>query len=239
MTSTPRTIELARSGVFFAALLALALAAFWPSYLSKIFDTSNPYIHLHAVTASMWVLMLIVQPLAIGARRFTMHRILGRASHVLAPLLVVIVVLLAHSRINEPDGRPYALQTYILYLQLSLALLFGVSYALAIRARRMVALHARFMVCTGLTMIDPVFARILFFWWDSTPTWNYQWFTFGLTDLVLVALIWLERKRTTGRAVFPAMLAFFVLLQAPALLGLTQSAAWQAFARWFAALPLT
>ena len=227
------TIELVRSGPFFAVLLALAPLAFWPSYLSKLFETSNAYIHMHAVTATLWMLMLIVQPLAIGARRFTLHRIIGTASYVLAPLVVASMVLLAHSRNRWPD-----VNVNLLYLQLSLAAVFGLSYALAILTRRRVALHARFMVCTGLTMIDPVVQRVMIFWWDSTPAWNYFWFTYGLTDLILLALIWLERRRPAGRIVFPAMLAVFVAVQVPVLFQ-TQTPAWTAFVRWFASLPLT
>lgn len=184
------------------------------------------------------MLMLIAQPLAIRARRLSWHRLVGRASYALAPLILVSILLLAHSRIKGLSGEPYALQTYILYLQVSLALLFGLSYALAIFTRRTAALHARFMVCTALTLIDPVVIRLMF-WADPTPAWNYQWLTFGLTDLVLVVLIWLDRNSRVGRAVFPAMLVAFAAAQAPALLGLTNQAAWQAFARWFAALPLT
>jgi hypothetical protein len=239
MNATPRApgpIELARSGLFFAVLLALAPLAFWPSYLSKTFDTTSAYVHMHALTATLWMLMLIAQPLAIAARRFTLHRNIGRASYVIGPLVVVSVVLLAHSSAQGEDVPAYA---NALYIQLSLAALFGLSYALAIRTRRMAALHARFMVCTGLTMIDPVIARVMFFWWDSTPTWNYELFTFGLTDLILIALIWLERKRPAGRMVFPVMLVLFVLEQVPEVLRLTHTPAWYAFARWFAGLPLT
>ncbi|HWN70438.1 MAG TPA: hypothetical protein VNM90_22515 [Haliangium sp.] len=72
MNSAPRTIDLARSGAYFAALLVLAPLAFWPGYLSKPFETSNVHTHLHAITATLWLLMLIVQPLAIAARRFTL-----------------------------------------------------------------------------------------------------------------------------------------------------------------------
>jgi len=96
----------------------------------------------------------------------------------------------------------------------------------------------RFMVCTALTLIDPIVIRLMFRA-DPTPGWNYQWFTFGLTNLVLIALIVLDRHARVGRRVFPAMLVVFAIAQAPALFGLTNMAAWQAFARWFAALPLT
>jgi len=91
------------------------------------------------------------------------------------------------------------------------------------------------MVCTALTLIDPVTIRLVF-WVDPTPTFNYQWLTFGLTDFAFLVLIWLERHNRAGRAVFPAMLAIFILAQAPALLGLTDGPLWQSFARWFAAL---
>jgi hypothetical protein len=83
-----------------------------------------------------------------------------------------------------------------------------------------------------------VLARFIYFWVDSTPPVRLAWFTFGLTDLILLALIWRERKRPAGRIVFPAMLVIFVLAQVPVLFA-TQTPAWQAFASWFAALPLT
>ena len=67
----------------------------------------------------------------------------------------------------------------------------------------------------------------------------YQWLTFGVTDLVLVVLIWRERHARIGRAVFPAMLGLFVVAQAILLFGLYEWPWWQAFVRWFVALPLT
>lgn len=238
MRVMPRPLNFSRSGPYFIGLFLVALVAFWPTYLSQALSSSSTYTHLHALTASLWMLMLVAQPLAIRTRRLDWHRMLGRASYALAPLIVVSIVLLAHSRIKGLNGEAYALQTYVLYLQMSLAVLFGLSYALAILKRRTTALHARFMVCTALTLIDPVVVRLLF-WANPTPSWNYQWLTFGLTDLVLVALIWFDRHSRVGRAVFPAMLAVFVLAQAPALFQLTSTPLWQAFARWFAALPLT
>ena len=238
MRVMPRSLNFSRSGPYFASLFLVALVAFWPTYLSQSLSVSSAYTHLHALTATLWMLLLVAQPIAIRTRRLAWHRLLGRASYALAPLILVSIVLLAHSRIKSLNGEAYAIQTYILYLQVSLAVLFGVSYALAIYTRRTTALHARFMVCTALTLIDPVVIRLLF-WADPTPEWNYQWLTFGLTDLALVVLIWLERHSRVGRMVFPVMLLLFVLAQMPALLGLTGTPLWQAFARWFAALPLT
>ena len=233
-----RPIDFSRSGPYFAGLFLVALVAFWPTYLSIAPSSSSAYTHLHALTAAAWMLMLVAQPLAIRARRIHLHRLIGQTSYVLAPFMLLTIVLLAHSRIRGLEGEAYGAQTYFLYLQLSLAVLFGISYALAIYWRRPAALHARFMVCTALTLIDPVVIRLLL-WANPTPDWNYQWLTFGLTDALFVVLIWLDRRSRIGRAVFPVMLGLFMMAQAPALFGLLNTSAWQAFARWFATLPLT
>jgi hypothetical protein len=233
-----RPLNFSQSGPYFAALFVLALIAYWNSYLSQILSASN-YTHFHASLAALWILTLVAQPMLIRAKRLAWHRVLGELSYILAPLIVVSIVLLAHSRIKGLTGEAYAIQTYILYLQVSLTVLFGLSYVLAIAKRDKVALHARFMVCTAFTLIDPIVIRLMFWMGSRTPSWNYQWVTFGLTDLVIVALIYLERRSTSGRKVFPVMLLVFVLAQFPALLGLTNTAIWQSFARWFAALPLT
>ncbi len=229
-----RMLDLSRSWKYFAGFLALAFVAFWPTYLSQP-RASSGYTHFHAATATAWMVLLILQSWAIGSRRVMLHRASGKASYVLAPLVVASILLLARDRITGISGEAYAIQTYILYLQLSLALLFAVSYSLAIATRRSVARHSRFMVCTALTLVDPVVIRILF-WIDPTPDWNYQWLTFGLTDLIFLILIWLERSNRAGRGVFPAMLALFVALQLPALLGWTEGPLWQGFARWVAGI---
>ncbi len=182
--SVRRAIDLAKNGPYFAGFLLLALVAFWPTYLSVAPGTSSAYTHLHAVTATMWMVLLIVQPLAIRAKRLALHRTVGQVSYVVAAGVLGTILLLAHSRLQQLAPVPYAIQA-------------------------------------------PV------------PTWNYQWFTFGLTDAVFLVLIWLERHNRTGRTVFPVMLSAFVLAQLPALLRLTESGAWQAFAAWFAGLPLT
>jgi hypothetical protein len=228
---------LAASGPWFAAFLVVALVAFWPTYLSRV-STLDAYTHAHALTAALWMLMLAAQPMAIRAGRRDLHRAFGRTSFLLAPFVLAAMILLAHHRLQGLSGKAYLDQTFTLYLQVSLALQWAACYGLAIAYRHRTALHARLMVGTGLTLIDPVVIRFVI--WAKPPVdWNFQWLTFGITDLVLAALIAAERRAPSGRGVFPAMLAVFVVLQAPALVGGWKSAPWQDFARRFAALPLT
>ena len=218
---------------YFAGLFLVALVAFWPTYLSRIARASG-YTHLHAVTASSWMLLLVAQPLAIRTRRIALHRLLGWASYVVAPLVVVSMVLLAHSKMHGASREDLVGA----YLPLALATLFALSYTLGIATRRTMALHMRFMVCTAMTLIDPVFVRLLN-WIYATPPFLYQWITFSLTDAVFAIFIWRERHSRRGRGVFPALLALFVVSQFVALSGLYEARSWEAFVRWFAALPLT
>src|SRR5688500_20148310 len=118
--------------------------------------------------------------------------------------------MLVNIKIMCIDVEPLTQQTIIIYLKISLSLIFGLSYALSIYTRHISAVHARFMVCTALTLIDPVVIRLMF-WAAPTPTRNYQWFTFGLTNLVLIVLIVLDRHARLGRRVFPMMLAVFAI----------------------------
>jgi hypothetical protein len=238
MVQSPRTFHLSASGPYFAFLLLLALVAFWPTYVSLSPAASTVYAHFHAVVAVAWALLLIAQPMLIRSGRLVTHRRLGKISWIVAPLFVISVVLLANDRIKGLEGQAYGIQTYILWLQISSVILFVLSYVPAMIKRKSMVHHARFMICSGLTLVDPVVARLLL-WMDSTPDWNYQWLSYGMVYIILLSLIWFERKASSGRGVFPVMLGLFFLFQVPANFSLTSQAWWQDFATWFAALPLT
>lgn len=238
MSESIREFFAARSGPWFGILLVLATITFWPTYVGLSPAANSLFTHFHAIVATIWVLLLIAQPMLIRRGNFHLHRRLGKASWIIGPVFVVAIILLANSRIRGIDGEAYAIQTYILWLQFSLGGIFALSWVLAMVYRSNTALHARFMICTGLTLIDPVVIRGILFL-DPFPGMNYQWITFPLTDLFLIWLIWLDRNSSSGRSVFPTMLVLFVLSQIPALFGLTRQAWWQAVCSWFAGLPLT
>ena len=63
-----RPLDFSRGGTYFAALLIVALVAFWPTYLSLGFGASSTFTHCHALTATLWMMLLIAQPVAIRRR---------------------------------------------------------------------------------------------------------------------------------------------------------------------------
>jgi hypothetical protein len=116
---------------------------------------------------------------------------------------------------------------------------FAIAWAGGIAYRKVTVLHAGFMVCTALTMIDPILGRILGFYLPPLPhDLYYQAITYGFGDLILLGLILRKGDDLTSRWALKTMLKIFIVAHA-LWFTVAQSAAWIAFARWFRALPLT
>lgn len=201
-----------RSSWAFAALFAAALLAFWPVYVSKVGQVHELYVHLHTLGVVAWMGLLIAQPQLVGRGRRRLHRALGRSTYLLVPYIVVTSTLLAHSRFKALDEATFAEVGHSFYFPFIATLLFIAAYGLAIRHRRDMAVHARFMIATALPLIDPIMARLLAFY-TSVPgdPLLYALIGYGFTDLVLLALIWLDRREKRARWVFPLLLAVFLV----------------------------
>jgi hypothetical protein len=236
VTGTP---AFGNTGYYFLALFGGAVLAFWPHYLARLPRGGDWYTHAHAVVAVMWCLLLIVQPFVIRARRRDLHRRLGTLSRIVAPVFVVVSLLLAHAHTLAVDDPRFVVRAPSVFLGLSATLQFAVAYILALRFQQTTALHARFMIATGLTMIDPVIVRVLSFYAPPLPhPLLYQVCGYGLCDAVLILLAWRPALSASSRwtflkgvAAFPAChAAWFTVVQGPQ---------WTAFTAWFRALPLT
>ena len=236
----PRTLF--RASPWFYALLALAsVVAFWPGYLAVPPDSLSAYHHVHALTASAWLALLIVQPALALSGRLRLHRSLGRLSYLLMPAVLLSFVALAHAMMQGTTGMDQEIQVFLAYVRLVGGATLAGFWMLAVAYRRDTPLHARLMLCTGLTLIEPVANRIglrvLQDW-----SFNYQYLSFGLMAAVLLSCIWTERHAVRGRWVFPSALAALLLVYLPLLLRFYQWPSydlWRRSALWFGNLPLT
>jgi len=221
---------------FGLGLLALAVVGFWPSYFSKFFAGSagfSQYFHFHAVTAILWVLCLIAQPLLIRFNRREWHRFVGKLSYGLVPLLFISVMLLAHHRIS-PNAQNVPQRLWIPFKDL---FVFSFGYAVAIWFRKATFIHARGMVVTGMSLIEPAMVRTMA---NVVGIERPMAYYLGILPdyVILITLIILERKAVTGRWVFPCALALFLFVHAVRVFGVVLPG-WGTFAHWFVALPLT
>lgn len=235
---TKRRISFDNVGVYFFALFLLAVAGFWPSYFSKFFDGTgdfNFYFHFHAVMAVVWIAFLITQPILIRRKNFQLHRFVGKISYLIVPLFFISIILLAHNRINVIDENLGA----SLWITFKDILIFSFGYGIAIYYRKQVPLHARGMIVAGIVLIEPALIRLilnLFFSGEFAPV-GYL-ISIVLLYSLFIGLFIAERKHKIGRWVFPVAMGLYVFVHS-VLIFQIKIGPWQAFAEWFAGLPLT
>ncbi|MEO8753276.1 MAG: hypothetical protein ABI624_11430 [Casimicrobiaceae bacterium] len=227
---------------FYALLMVLALLAFWPGYLAMPRLQLNGWTHFHAASGTLWMLMLIAQPWAILSGRRRLHVYLGRISLLLFPLVVVGFVGLAHSAMQGKSPQGQATDAYFFYIRVVLVTIFAATYVMGVINRRNPPVHSRYMMCTGLPLIDPVVHRIAQRAMGGADL-NYQLLTFGIVGAILLLLIFAERKSPSGRSVFPGVLIAFIVGGLPLALDFHTWGApwtiWKSLSSKFAALPLT
>jgi hypothetical protein len=232
-----KPLTLQTSGFWFAGMLALTVAAFWPSYVSKLPGRMDVYTHVHALLMTVWFALLIAQPLLIRARKRSLHRWIGASSYVLVPMIAVSWLLLTHVRATSMPDPVFEKAGQFFYLPFISSVLFLVAWILAMLRRKVPALHARYMICTAFAAVDAIAARLLFFY---VPPFDqelmYQVIGYGVTD-ALILLLWFRDSGPYRRA-FLQMLVVFVIGH---LLWFSfgQTAAWLDLVRWFRGLPLT
>jgi hypothetical protein len=149
---------------------------------------------------------------------------------------------LAHSSMQGQSAQEQATDAYFLYVRVVLVTLFVAAYVLGVIHRRNRAVHSRYMVCTGLPLVDPVAHRLTARAMGGADL-NYQLLTFGIVCAIVASLIVVERHEPSGRNVLPAVLAAFVIGGLPLALDFhtwgAPWAIWKSIAAQFAALPLT
>jgi hypothetical protein len=232
--SIPRVAAIALALAF-----PLATVAFWPFYLSRPFAKIDVYTHLHAVTGTLWLLLLLVQVIAVETRCFGWHRRLGRTSYVLAPLFVLSAALLSHFRLASMDEAKFAAEGSSAFLPFYAGVIFAAAFTCALVFVRDRAAHGRFMLLTAIPMIDPVLGRVMFFHLPPLPSpWLYQTVTFAIATAIAAALVFSYRRQGAAQH---ALRGYFVLLVVLELgwFFFSPTAAWLGLVRWYRALPLT
>ncbi|WP_445731468.1 hypothetical protein [Mariniflexile sp.] len=235
----PRKIQFEKSGYYFIGLLVLVLLGFWPSYFSKYMDGTanfNMYFHFHAVMASLWVVILITQPILIRKKKLAIHRSIGKLSYIILPLFFISVILLKHYRIGGQITENLGAS---LWLQTKDVVIIGIMYSIAIRHRHNVQIHARAMIATGIVFIEPTLGRFIILTILPEPDFFLGLaITVAIMYALIVSLIFIERKQKSGRWVFPTLLILFIIFHYLIFFQISFPL-WDAFAKWFALLPIT
>ena len=224
---------------YFIVICIIVVLGFWPSYFVRFFNgTSNFtfYLHFHAAMMVLWISMLIIQPILVRKKNLQAHRFVGKSSYILFPMMCISTILVIHQGASIDEA---ALGNRLLFLSKNL-FIFILGYAIAIKYRHNIDVHARGMIVTGIALIEPALTRLMlntfasfelfvtspdFFWYGSIPTILII-FSF-LTGLMII-----ERRQARGRWVFPLTLVLYSILYG-LWISQTHLGLWESFSKWF------
>jgi hypothetical protein len=203
------------SGAIIGGILLIIIAhiGFYKTYIQFFpnFQGFRYVQHFHGAMMMGWLIMLVVQPILILSGRFGLHRLLGKASYILAPLVLVSMYLISQFRfrgIMESSGQAGAVAH--LALNLPNIVFFAVLYTLAVIYRGRAELHMRYMVSTAFVLVGPGLARALI-GYGGVSLADAVMFVRAVTPLITGVLMVVDSVRTKRISPFALVFAFMVL----------------------------
>lgn len=235
-----------RQAQYFLALVLLTIVVgFWGSYWVPIAEVPLAF-HVHAVTATAWVLLLVLQHWSIHGRRRSLHRVAGMASLALFPFLIVGFVMIinvsAAGFVNADRPSDAFLNPSFGLSMIFAVIAYLVLYGQGLRHRRSVKLHAGYMLTTPLVLFESPFSRILLehlpflvFTPSDFPQRVLDAIVISMAMAIAFSLVMYLRDRKGGVPFLVA--AVLMTVQALAMLFGTHSEAFRALFAWYATLP--
>ena len=195
-------------GYFLILLIPLIFLAFYKTYFIQFptFEENiTPYIHIHAIIATIWILLLVIQPILIRNRKYKWHKKIGKISYIVFPLLILSFFPQMIRIINSDNPN-------VIFFPLADSILLTFFYALAIYHRKNVGKHMRYMIGTAIVFLGPTIGRIgpLILGLSENVTQNLQ---YGLIYIILIGLILLDRKHGKKFKPYLLILAAWVIHQ--------------------------
>ena len=148
-------------------VIAVIISGFWPSYWS-VLGTSRWQFHFHGAVSTVWVLMVLAQSWTVHKDQLPLHRIVGRSSLFLFPLLIgglmAIIDVTAKSYVtgNAAEHPITMLFGPAFLIGLVVALTAYVTlYFLALKNRRKVWPHAGYLLGTPVILFESPFSRLM------------------------------------------------------------------------------
>lgn len=210
MDSNPnRKLFYGNAYLYFILAAALTIFAFSPSYFNRLTSTDNAH-HFHGITATLWLVLLIIQPFLYKTGKLKWHRRIGKLSFLLVPLIIISALNMVQIMMIRKDSFPPLVPYQLAFIDFVTLIQFLLFYILAIYKRKEIQLHARYMVCTVLGPLIPALTRLLFRF-PGIDNFNKSLnISYIIIEIVLVLLL-LDDKRT-GKIHLPYLLALVLFM---------------------------
>ncbi len=214
--------------ILFLSVLVVIFLGFYKTYFGILdsFEEISTALHLHTLLFLFWFAMLFIQPYLIRKKKFRLHRIIGKSSYILVPLLVISVFFVAKQQYIRDIGlmsRDQCIANLIVPLP-QIALFVGF-YIMSIVHRKNVGFHVRYIVSATLVLIGPGIGRFFILGLGLTFQ-EAVMASFLVTELVALGLILYDRKNGNNPKPYVILLGLFIFTHI-AWFFLPQSVLWQ------------
>ena len=155
------------TGNYFLILIAFIALGFYYPYFSLFpqFKSVTKTVHIHAISLMLWAFILITQPILIRYKKYKAHKILGRFTYFLVPVVILTCFGVMRQQYYEGLERKLtsAQSLKSLFVSFTQALSIIIFYVLAIInvLKGNIAAHMRYMICLFLQFIPPTLGRTL------------------------------------------------------------------------------
>jgi len=222
--------------IFVILILAGVQWGFYYSYTSKFpeFKGITNLTHVHGMLMMTWLMLLIIQPFLILTGRQKLHRIIGKSSYVIGPLIIISLFLIGRQGYNGlVKDNPAQLAREISVLDIRGFLTFGVFWALAMINRKNSDTHMRYMIGTAILAIGPGIGRGLMAAFNLDLVVSLT-----ITDCIDIAIvgILLGFDIRRNRNYRPYLTILLIFIASAILWQIRTTAPWQAFSGAWAAL---
>lgn len=193
-------------GFIFLLFIPLTFFGFYKTYFvlaPEYAATIDVFTHIHAFTASLWITLLIAQPLLIRNKNYKLHRTFGHISYfVFAALILSFIpqMIKEYGRGSFPLNASFDIVLLILF------------YTMAIANKKKVAIHMRYMIAITLIFIGPTLSRIIYITLDLGHL-SFLKLPYMLINGILIGLIfWDKASNRKYQPYMVALVSFMIYL---------------------------
>jgi hypothetical protein len=222
-----------RIGYLFIVLLIVSCLGFYPTYVAKFpeftgFTTAH---HFHGLMALLWIMLLIVQPFLIRAKKYELHRKLGKLGYVIMPLLIISLFFVSKETYFKNIKTMSQADALAILPNGTLEIFaFAILFALGMFYKKNTPYHLRFLASTALMMLGPGLGRLLTIGMGLPFSIVILIIILGTTGIGLVWMIWDIKNK---KSAFPMGLFVLLGLFTGFVNGNSHAAWWQSFATWW------
>jgi hypothetical protein len=208
-----QTARYDRASLLSIGILLVLLWGFYRTYIVFFpsFEGFEFVQHFHGVMMTLWMACLIAQPLLISRKKHRVHKLIGKISFVLAPLLMISIFGVSRMTF-ERNLSASTMEDAVAMISLSIPglIIFAGLYGLAIANRPRTYYHMRYMIGTALLMIGPGLGRVLILSFEIPPPIGIS-ITLAAVSVLAVTLLVLDLVKKQDYKPFLIVTALMVL----------------------------